>query len=86
MQQTRLLPHPENLRQWSIKHFLHCVMKQPAGYAMTLTHNRTIGCIATDKWVLQRCYYVLKMSVNGASMTFGHASWTIQGLCGDVVP
>jgi hypothetical protein len=34
----------------------------------------------------QHRYYVLKMSVNGASTTFGLVSWKILGLCGCMKP
>jgi len=61
-------------------------MTKPEGFAETLTHDRTIACLSSQKWLGQHGYYVLKMSVNGASVTFGHALWKIPGLCGDIKP
>jgi hypothetical protein len=80
------LPDPKNERQWSFNNFWHCVMKHPAGCVMTLTDNRTLSCLSTAKWLLQQSYYVLKMSFNGHSTTFGLASWKMQGLCSDMTP
>jgi len=56
------------------------------GCAATLPHNRTIGRLSKQKLLQQDLYYVLKMSVNGASMTFGLVSWKILGLCDDMKP
>jgi hypothetical protein len=56
------------------------------GFAATLPHNRAIGRLSRQKLLQQHCYYVLKMSVNGASTTFGLVSWIILGLCGGVNP
>jgi len=54
------------------------------GWAAMLPHNRGIGRLSWQKLLPQHRYYVLKMSVNGASMTFGVGSWKILGLCGSM--
>jgi len=41
------------------------------GCAATLPHNRAIGRLSRQKLLKQHRYYVLKMSVNGASTTVG---------------
>jgi len=61
-------------------------MENPDGFAATFIHNRTIDSRSIQKWWQQHRYYVLKMSVNGMSMTFGPASWKMQALCGDIKP
>jgi hypothetical protein len=61
-------------------------MKHPVGCAVTVSHNQTIGPLSMEQWWWQHFYYVLKMSVNRASTTFGLASWKMNGLCGDVTP
>jgi len=85
-QMTRSLPHPKNERQRSVNNFCHSVMKHPSGCAGTVSHNRTIGRLSIEQWWWQHFYYVLKMSVNRASTTFGFASWNMHGLCGNVTP
>jgi len=85
-QMTRLLPHPKNERQQSVNNFWHCVMKHPVGCAGTVNYIQTIGRLSIQQWWQQHFYYVLKMSINRASTTFGLASWNIHGLCGDVTP
>jgi hypothetical protein len=85
-QMTCSLPHPKNERSWSVNDFWHCVMKYPAGCAVTVSHNRTIGRLSIEQWWWQHFYYVLTMSVNRASMTFGLAFWKMHGLCGDGTP
>jgi len=54
------------------------------GCAAALSHNRNIGRLFRQKSFGQCHYYVLTMSVNGASMIFSLACWKIQGLCGDI--
>jgi len=61
-------------------------MKHPVGCAVTALHNQTIGRISIEQWWQKLFYYVLKMSVNRASTTFGLASWKRHGVCGDVTP
>jgi len=56
------------------------------GCVATLNYHRTVGRLSTQKWLQQHRYYVLKMSVNGASTTSGIASWKRQGMCGDIDP
>jgi len=56
------------------------------GCAATLPHNRTIGRHSRQTLMKQHRYYVLKMSVNGASTTFGLESWKILALCGGIKP
>jgi len=85
-QMTRSLPHPKDEPQRSINDFCHCVMKHPVGCVGTLSYNRTIGRLSVEQWWWQHFYYVLKMSINRVSMTFGLASWNMHGLCGDVTP
>jgi len=51
-----------------------------------LIHNQNIGLLARQKILSEHRYYVLKMIVNGASTTFGHASWKIQWLSGNLKP
>jgi len=48
--------------------FLVMQVGQCKGCEATLTHNRTIGCHSKEKCLRQHCYYVLELSVNGASM------------------
>jgi hypothetical protein len=83
---TYSLPHPKNECQWSVNDFWHCVMKYPVGCAVTVSHNRTIGRLSIEQWWWQHSYYVLTMSVNRASITFGLAFWKMHGLCGDGTP
>jgi len=85
-QLTRSLHHPKNERQRSINNFWHCIVTYPVGCAVTVRHNQTIGRLSIEQWWWQHFYYVLKMSVNGASTTFGLASWKLHGLYGDVTP
>jgi hypothetical protein len=54
------------------------------GCAATLMHNRTIGRLSRQNVLRQHCFYALKMSVNGVSTTFGHVSWKINWLSGDI--
>jgi len=61
-------------------------MENPEGFAATLTYNRTIACLSSQKWLRQRHYYVLKISITRASTTFGLASWKMQVLSGDIKP
>jgi len=83
-QMTRSLPHSKYERQWSIKDFWNCVLKHPVGCAVTVSHNQTIGRLSMEQWWWQHFYYVLKMSFNRASTTFGLASWKMHRLGGDV--
>jgi hypothetical protein len=85
-QMTCSLPHPKNEREWSVNDFWHCVMKYPVSCAVTVSHNRTIGHLSIEQWWWQHFYYVLTMSVNRVSITFGLASWKMHGLCGDGTP
>jgi hypothetical protein len=78
-QMTRSLPLPKNECQRSINQFWHCVIKYPVGCAGTVSHNRTIGPLSTEQWWWEHFYYVLQMSVDRASMTFGVASWKCMG-------
>jgi len=59
-------------------------MKHPVGCALRVHHNRNIACLSIEQWWWQHFCYVLKMSVNRASTTFGLASWKMHELCGDV--
>jgi len=61
-------------------------MNHPVGCAVTVRYNQTIGLLAVEHWWQQLFYYVLKMSVNRASTTFGVASWKMHGVGGDVTP
>jgi len=61
-------------------------MENPECWGASLTHNPTIGRIATQKLLRQHRNYVLKMSVNGTSTAVGLASWKLQGLCGHINP
>jgi len=61
-------------------------MENPEGFAATLTHNQTISHLASQTSLRQHPYYVVKMNVNGASMTSGLAYWKMQGLCRIINP
>jgi len=61
-------------------------LRQSKRCAATLFHNGTIGRISRQHWLQQHCCYVLNMSINGASMIEGFASWMIKGLCSDLHP
>jgi hypothetical protein len=61
-------------------------MKHPVGCAVTASHNQTIGRLSIEQWWQQLFYYVLKMSVNRVSTTFGLASWKRHEVYGDVTP
>jgi hypothetical protein len=61
-------------------------MKHPVGCAVTAHHNQTIGRLSIEQWWQKGFYYVLTMSVNRASTTFGCASWKRHGVCGNVTP
>jgi hypothetical protein len=54
------------------------------GCAATLSRNQTISWLSREKQLRRHHYYVQKMSVNGASTTFRHASWKIRGQCSDI--
>jgi hypothetical protein len=55
-------------------------MTHPVGCAVTVSHNQTIGRLSMEKWWWQHFYYVLKMSINRESTTFGLASGKMHGL------
>jgi len=61
-------------------------MENPDGFAATFTHNRTMARLSSQIWSRKHRYYVLKMSVNGASTTLGIASRKMQVLCSDNEP
>jgi hypothetical protein len=82
----RSLPHPKNEHQRNVNDVWHCVMKHPAGCAVTASHNQTIGRLSIEQQWWQNFYYVLKISVNRASTAFRLGSWKLHGLCGDVTP
>jgi hypothetical protein len=54
------------------------------GCAAMLPDNRATGRISSQKHFQQHRYYILKMSVNGASTTFSLESWIILGRGGDM--
>ena len=56
------------------------------GCVVTSHHNRTIRCLAVQKWLQKHRYYVLMKSVNRASTTFGLASRKILELNSDMKP
>jgi len=78
-QWTHSLSHPKNEGQLSIHDFWLCVLKHRVCCAVTVSHNRTIGRLSIEQWWLQHFYYILKISVNRLSMTFGLASWKLHG-------
>jgi len=86
MKMTYSLPHPENGHQHRVNNLWHPIMEYPEGCRATLSDNWTTGCLSRQKWLWEHRYYVLKMSINGASTTFGPASWKIQWYCGDIYP
>jgi len=61
-------------------------MKHPVGCAVTVSHNQTIGRRSIEHWWWQHFYYVLKMSVNRATTTFGQTSWKMHALGGNITP
>jgi len=66
--------------------FLVLHHQKSKGCAVTLTHDPTVGRLSSQQWLQRHRCYVLKMRVNGVTMTFGHASWKIRGLFGDINP
>jgi len=56
------------------------------GYAVTSTHNRTDGHLSRQKHLCKYHYYVLKMSINGASKIDGLASLDILWLSSNSHP
>jgi len=54
--------------------------------AAMLPHNCAIGRLSRQNLFQQHRYYVLKISINGASTTFGLVWWKILGLCSDIEP
>jgi len=50
----------------------------------TLSHNLIFRFLPRQKWLRQHRYYVLKISLNGVSTTFRHASSKIRGQCGNI--
>jgi len=54
------------------------------GCAATLSHNKIIGRLSRQRQLRRYCYYVLKMSINGASTTLDLGSRKILGMCGDI--
>ena len=57
-------------QQWvSMEHqqFLALHLGQAKGCTRTLIHNRTIGCLSRQQCIWQNHWYVLKISINGAS-------------------
>jgi hypothetical protein len=83
-QTTCSLPKPKNEPWWSINAFWHSVPKHPLSCAIKVSHYRTIGHLSTEQWWWQHFYYVLKLSVNRGSTTFGFASSKMHGLCSNV--
>jgi hypothetical protein len=83
-QKTRSLPHPNTEHQRGVNNVWHCIMKYSLGCAVTVSHNPTIGHLSIQQWWWQHFYCVLTMSINRVSTTFGHASWKMHQLCGDV--
>jgi hypothetical protein len=73
-QMIRSLPDPKNERQCSVNDCWHCVMKYPVGCVLTVSHDRTIGCLSIEQWWWQHFYHVLTMSVNRVSTTLSLAS------------
>jgi hypothetical protein len=61
-------------------------MNHTVGCAIKAHHNQTIGRLSIEQWWEKLFYYVLKMSVNRESTTFGLAFWKRHGVCGDVTP
>ena len=51
------------------------------GISEGTSHNQIIGCLSRQTSWRQHRYYVLKMSVNGASTTFRDASLKIRWHC-----
>jgi len=66
--------------------FLALHISKSKGCMATLTHHQTICRLSRQKCLRQYHYYVLKMSINGASTLFGFACWKIQGLCSNINP
>jgi hypothetical protein len=73
-------PSTERQRLLALHH------RECKGCTATWIHNRTIGPHSRQNGLRQHCFYLLKMSVNGTSMTFGHASWKINWLSGYIKP
>jgi hypothetical protein len=51
---------------------------------VALAHPQTIGHMSRQSWLQQHPYYVLTISVNGASTTIGLESLKMQRLCGNI--
>jgi hypothetical protein len=64
---TCSLSHPKNEHQPSLNDFGHCIIKHPAGCAVTACHNQTIGRLSIEQQWWQHFYYVVQMSFNRAS-------------------
>jgi hypothetical protein len=56
------------------------------GCAAATSHNYIIGCLSKQKRVRLHRNNVLKMSVYGATTTFGLVSWKMLGLCSGMMP
>jgi hypothetical protein len=56
------------------------------GWAAMLLPNCVISHLSRQKIQQQHHYYVLKISVNGASTTSGLVLWKILVLCGGIKP
>jgi len=48
------------------------------------TDNQSIGRLQGQKYHRQHLYYLLKMSINGASTILVFASWIIKQLCDNI--
>jgi len=83
---TTFLLCPKNERQQSVNDFWPCILENAWAVRRVLPHNRAIGCLSRQNLLQQHCYYILKMSVNGATTTLGLVSGKILGLCGDIKP
>jgi len=56
------------------------------GPALTLTLNRTIGFLTTQKSIQPHHTYALRMSLKAEAKFLGVESWLSKGLCSDINP
>jgi len=80
--ESHCLPHGENMSQWSVNDFWSCILWQSEWQLDADIHKWGIGCIDKQKREWHTPCPILKMSVSGASMIIGLASWLIWVVIG----
>jgi hypothetical protein len=86
MVEANLLLCPNNDRQQSVNNFWPCILEIAWAVRRCYPIIALLAAFRGKNSGKNSCYYDLKMSINGASMTFGLVSCTILGLCSNMKP